>query len=200
MQSKEMIRAEHRLHRKALTQEQIVAAGQALAKHGLEWASELAQAPGSTFAVYLGTGTEPPTLPLITALYDAGYRVLLPVCEEDRQLSWVYWVPSTPLVRSPHAPVDEPHGERLADLPAGIAGIFLPATAVSRDGSRIGQGGGYYDRLLARLDSAGRRPPAVAVVYDSEVLASGTIPTEPFDRPVAKALTPSGIVLLHGQK
>ncbi|MBT2514313.1 5-formyltetrahydrofolate cyclo-ligase [Arthrobacter sp. ISL-30] len=198
MQSKELIRAEHRARRKSLTDEQIARAGKALARHGVEWASEFADAPGSAFAVYLGTGSEPPTLPLITALYDSGYRVLLPVCEPERRLSWVYWTPSTPLVRSRYAPIDEPDGEKLPQFPADeVAGIFLPATAVSLDGSRIGQGGGYYDRLLASLDSEGRRPPAVALVYDAEVLEAGAIPAEPFDRPVASALTPSGLVLLN---
>ena len=77
-------------------------------------------------------------------------------------------------------------------------GIFLPATAVDGSGSRIGQGGGYYDRLLDRLDAAGQRPPAVAVVYSGEVLPAGTIPAEPFDKPVAAALTPDGEIRFAG--
>ncbi|BAS16910.1 5-formyltetrahydrofolate cyclo-ligase [Arthrobacter sp. Hiyo8] len=76
------------------------------------------------------------------------------------------------------------------------AGIFLPATAVDESGNRIGQGGGYYDRLLDKLDADGQRPPTVAVVYDHEVLPAGTIPAQSFDKPVAEALTPNRVVRL----
>lgn len=149
--------------------------------------------PERTFAVYYGAGSEPPTLPLIAALHAAGHKVLLPVCEPEHRLSWVYWSPQTVFARSAYAPIDEPLGERLADFPRrDVAGIFLPATAVDRTGNRVGQGGGYYDRFLSELDTSGRRPPAVAIVHDFEVLPAGTIPAEPFDRPVDGVITPSG--------
>ena len=88
-------------------------------------------------------------------------------------------------------------------------GIFLPATAVDFSGNRIGQGGGYYDKFLAALaallpsgtaaSDGGPLPPVptAAVVYDGEVLPAGSIPAEPFDRKVAAALTPAGLVRLQ---
>jgi 5-formyltetrahydrofolate cyclo-ligase len=197
MASKEDIRSSRRQHRRTLTPEQIAAAGESIAGHGTAWAARTSFAKSSTFAVYVGVAFEPPTLPLITSLHDAGHRILLPVCEPGRQLSWVYWTPSTDFVRSAYAPIDEPVGERLeSSVIAGAAGIFMPATAVDRDGNRIGQGGGYYDRLLQGLDAAGQRPPTIAVVYDDDVLPPGSIPAEAFDRPVRQVLTPSGIIQL----
>jgi len=199
MTLKDEIRAGHRARRKALGAAQIEAAGQDIARHGLAWAAALPGGDSKTFAVYLGVGHEPPTKPLMEALHDAGHRVILPVCEDDRQLSWVEWSPETLFHRSRFAPIDEPDGERMdSSAVAGADGIFLPATAVDGSGSRIGQGGGYYDRLLERLDAAGQRPPAVAVVYSGEVLPAGTIPAEPFDKPVAGALTPDGEVRFAG--
>ena len=88
-------------------------------------------------------------------------------------------------------------------------GIFLPATAVDFSGNRIGQGGGYYDKFLAALTAllpsragtsdGGLLPPlpTAAVVFDSEVLPAGSIPAESFDRKVAAALTPGGLLLLQ---
>ncbi|MCD4850396.1 5-formyltetrahydrofolate cyclo-ligase [Arthrobacter sp. AK01] len=199
MASKEDIRSSRRLHRQALSPEQIAAAGEGIAHHGSAWAAAASPATVSTFAVYLGVAFEPPTMPLIEALHGAGHRVLLPVCEPGRQLSWVYWTPSTAFVRSAYAPIDEPEGERLeSQVVAGSAGIFMPATAVDMDGNRIGQGGGYYDRLLHGLDASGRRPPTIAVVYDDDLLPTGSIPAEAFDRPVREILTPSGVVRLEG--
>ncbi|MFI2562987.1 5-formyltetrahydrofolate cyclo-ligase [Paenarthrobacter sp. NPDC018779] len=197
MASKEEIRAARRLHRRTLTPEQIAIAGDALAAHGTAWAKEVSDGVPGTFTVYLGVAFEPPTLPLIEALHQDGHRILLPVCEPDRQLSWVFWTPETVFLRSEYAPIDEPEGERHgADAASHADGIFMPATAVDGDGNRIGQGGGYYDRFLQGLAASGRQPRTIAVTYDDDVLPSGAIPAEPFDQPVTEVLTPSGIVRL----
>jgi 5-formyltetrahydrofolate cyclo-ligase len=192
---KDDIRRETRSRRLALTGQQRADAGTGIARRGLAWADAVAHGKPATFAAYVGVAAEPPTMPLLAELHAAGHRILLPVCEPERRLSWVYWTPETTFVRSKYAPIDEPVGERLdSEIVKDAAGIFLPATAVDGSGSRIGQGGGYYDRLLALLDTAGHRPPTVAVVYDHEVLPAGRIPAEAFDKPVAAALTPHRVV------
>jgi 5-formyltetrahydrofolate cyclo-ligase len=208
--TKEEIRANHRTRRAQLGPAALGAAGTAIARHGLAWANGLAGGRPGTFAAYLGVGTEPPTLPLLSALHDAGHRVLLPVCEPDIILSWVYWTPASAFVRSRFAPIREPVGDRCGpEIMLSAAGVFLPATAVDLSGNRIGQGGGYYDKFLATLESlfpgrsgpadgAGPLPPlpAAAIVYDGEVLPAGSIPAESFDRRVPSALTPGGLVRL----
>jgi 5-formyltetrahydrofolate cyclo-ligase len=214
MASKEEIRSGHRAARSALPPAAQDAAAAGIASHGLQWASELASGRQGTFAAYLGVGAEPPTLPLLTALVDAGHRVLLPVCEPDIELSWVYWTPLSGFVRSRYAPIQEPVGERHGTgVMRDATAIFLPATAVDFSGNRIGQGGGYYDKFLAALaampsassgasdgasDGAfeGVALPTAAVVYDTEVLPAGSIPAESFDRKVDTALTPGGIIRL----
>lgn len=198
MESKEKIRSARRLQRRTRTPEQIAAAGEELARHGVAWAKNVSGGSPATFTVYLGVAFEPPTLPLIEALHQEGHRILLPVCEPDRLMTWVEWTPETTFVRSTYAPIDEPEGERLSSAVAGAeaAGIFMPATAVDGDGNRIGQGGGYYDRFLQGLEASAKRPRTIAVTYDDDVLPSGAIPAEAFDQPVSEVLTPSGIVRL----
>lgn len=203
MSSKEEIRSSHRARRSALPPTAQDAAAAGIARHGLEWASGLARGRQGIFAAYLGVGAEPPTLPLLIALTDAGHRVLLPVCEPDIELSWVYWTPQSGFVRSRYAPIQEPVGERHGtSVMRDAAAIILPATAVDFSGNRIGQGGGYYDKFLAALATlspASDAPPlpTAAVVYDTEVLPAGSIPAEPFDRKVDAALTPGGIIRLR---
>lgn len=197
MTLKDEIRRDHRKRRLALTGQQRADAGAGIARLGLAWADGIAEGQPSTFAAYVGVAAEPQTMPLLAALHFAGHRILLPVCEPERRLSWVYWTPESSFVRSNYAPIDEPLGARFeSGVVKDAAGIFLPATAVDESGNRIGQGGGYYDRLLDGLDADGQRPPTVAVVYDHEVLPAGTIPAEPFDKSVAEALTPNRIVRL----
>lgn len=173
------------------------AAGSAIAVHGLTWATGIAGGSSAHFAMYLGVHREPPTLPLMTALREAGHQVLLPVCEPDRALSWVYWTSASKFIRSRYAPVKEPVGERHSTaIMADVAGLIVPATAVDHSGNRIGQGGGYYDKLLAALDANGWHLPTAAVVFDSELLPAGAITAESFDRQIPAVITPSGYVQL----
>ena len=191
--AKDRIRAAHRRRRAAMTSLEREDAGTALAKHGAAWAASVIPADGATVCVYLGVGAEPPTLPLIAALHDAGHRVLLPVCEPGRELGWVFWTPGVELARSKFAPILEPVGIRHEIEVAGeAAALFIPATAVDLAGSRVGQGGGYYDKFLGHLASAGKDIPLAAVLYDGELLPAGAIPVEEFDRPVPGVVLPSG--------
>lgn len=195
--SKDEIRSRHRKIRVGMQPDVLSAAGAGIAVHGLSWADSIAAGRPATFTAYLGVAFEPPTLPLITALFQAGHKVLLPVCEPDRALSWVLWNPATEFVRSRYAPIEEPAGERHGLEAIGdVAGMFLPATAVDGSGNRIGQGGGYYDKFLAAMDATGVHAPRAAVIYDSELLPASSIPVESFDRPVDAVLTPSGVVQL----
>jgi 5-formyltetrahydrofolate cyclo-ligase len=195
---KERIRAQHRAARSTMETAHREAAGAGIAQHGLGWAEQISTGAPSTFCVYLGVHFEPPTGALIDALHGQGHKILLPVCEPGRRLSWVFWTPGGELVRSRYAPILEPAGTRHGlEVMAEVSALFMPATAVDRDGNRIGQGGGYYDVFLNELD--GLRPglPAAAIVYDQEVLPAGSIPAEEFDRKVPAALTPSGLVPLR---
>jgi 5-formyltetrahydrofolate cyclo-ligase len=196
---KNRIRTAHRQRRATLTPQQIEAAGAALARHGSAWAGSLTNGTPATVCVYFGVGVEPPTLPLISTLHHNGHSVLLPVCEPGRELAWVFWDPDAGFEQSRFAPILEPRGERHGpDVAATAAALFIPATAVDVTGNRIGQGGGYYDKFLGHLATAGKNIPLAAVIYDEELLPAGQIPEEEFDRPVPAILAPSGFRALAG--
>ncbi|MDO5633680.1 MAG: 5-formyltetrahydrofolate cyclo-ligase [Micrococcus sp.] len=144
-----------------------------------------------TIATFMSMPTEPDTEALRTALHDADVRVLVPVIEPEHQLSWVAWRPGIALSRSPLVPVDEPVGPRVPSsaLDDAVA-LILPGLAASRDGMRLGQGGGYYDRLLARLDA---RVPRLVLVFADELLDAGTLPVEVTDAPVDAVVTGLGV-------
>ncbi|WP_460460971.1 5-formyltetrahydrofolate cyclo-ligase, partial [Angustibacter peucedani] len=87
---------------------------------------------------------------------------------------------------------DEPAGARLGpDAVARAAVVVVPALAVSRDGTRLGQGGGSYDRALARVPAGAL---VVALLHDGELVDAGELPAERHDRPVDVVVTPTAVV------
>lgn len=193
-------------------------AEQGLARVGLDWLAELSaagllpaglsaagEAPakeaddgGPAVCAYASMGSEPATGALLAALHASGYAVHVPVCEPGFQLAWVHWFPGVDMARSRFAPVMEPVGERRSFTQLGpVLAVFVPALAVDGSGTRMGQGGGYYDRFLAGLAAPPGGPnasvPVAAVVHDHEVLKAGELPRDTYDLPVGFALTPGGL-------
>ena len=66
--------------------------------------------------------------------------------------------------------------------------VLLPLLAADRRGTRLGQGGGYYDRTLAALRAAGR-VFAVGVAWDMQLV--DRLPADPWDAPLDALATPS---------
>jgi 5-formyltetrahydrofolate cyclo-ligase len=153
---------------------------------GARLAGHAGALPARTVAAFVGTKTEPPTLPLLDALRHGGGRVLLPVLQPDMDLAWAEFESGAAL-RPARLGLLEPAGPSLGlDAVRDAELVLAPALAVDRAGRRLGQGGGSYDRALERSSA-----PVVAVVFDEELLDE-PIPVEPHDRPVAGVLTPEG--------
>jgi len=66
--------------------------------------------------------------------------------------------------------------------------FLVPAVACGLDGTRLGRGGGYYDRMLAESVYG-----AAAVVYDCQV-ASEALPCEEHDRRVGWIVTEDRLI------
>jgi 5-formyltetrahydrofolate cyclo-ligase len=161
---------------------------------GMELARRVLELPElagvGTVAAYVSSPAEPGTGPLIGALGDRGIRVLLPVLRPDLDLDWAQYAgrlqPSGVPGRSG---LMEPAGPRLGPDAVAAAGLVLvPALAVGPDGARLGQGGGSYDRALARVPVG---VPVAALLYDGEFLAE--VPAEPHDRAVNLVVQPAGV-------
>jgi 5-formyltetrahydrofolate cyclo-ligase len=139
-----------------------------------------------TFAAYAPEEEEPGYGRLPAAFTQLGARVLLPVVpSRGHELAWAV---DTGRLAPGRFGLLEPVGPRLGPTAVGTAEVMVvPALAVSRDGVRLGRGGGYYDRALRHA-----RPDAVlvALVFDDELVDD--LPAEPHDRRVTAVVTPSG--------
>ena len=140
----------------------------------------------ASIAAYVSVGREPGTGRLIEELLARNRRVIAPVVLPDLDLDWAD-------AASGLAPARygllEPVGPRLGvEAIATPDLVLVPGMACSPTGDRLGQGGGCYDRALARIPVG---TPVVVVLYDHEV--GLPVPVEPHDRPVTHALSPSGL-------
>ncbi len=149
----------------------------------------------SLAAGYVPAGAEPggPDLPdVLAGALPSGGRLLLPVLLPDADLDWAVYDGPGSLEPGPRG-VREPIGPRLGvDAPRHAQLLIVPALAVGRDGTRMGRGGGSYDRALDRSG----RAVVVALLHDGELLDA--VPREPHDRPVHAVVTPTaGLIFLH---
>ena len=148
-------------------------------------------------ALFVPTPLEP-DMSLTLGLFE---RALLPVLLDEAgaplgEPRWGLWEAGRALVtlgRPPAQPDGEVRGAeslKEADL------IVIPALAASVDGTRLGQGGGWYDRALMH-----RSPgvPVVAAIFDDEVLEAGIIPAEPHDVPVDAIVTPTHTITVNAR-
>jgi 5-formyltetrahydrofolate cyclo-ligase len=173
---------------KARLRNELLAARAARSVPDLEWARAavrghvLDRAAGvERVAAYRPLRTEPGSVELLAELDARGVTVLVPVLLADRDLDWARWTPAG-------------EAERLGVDAIRAAGlVVVPALAVAEDGTRLGRGGGSYDRALARC--AGTSLVA-ALLFDGEVVPH--LPRDPWDVPVPAAVTPSGWIALGG--
>lgn len=155
------------------------AAGAAFAAGGLALASG-----GDVVALYASVAGEPDTRPLIAALHRAGVRVLLPVLAGRRTPDWAWYAGPEALRPGWHGILEPATPALGAEGLAAASVVFCSALATTPAGDRLGGGGGWYDRALARA-SVGAI--VVALCFDDEVLDA--VPTDPWDRRVDAILT-----------
>lgn len=140
-------------------------------------------------ALYASRPGEPGTDSLIIAMEQRGWQVLLPKLGRTPNWAW-----STQPLRLGWADIPEPTGPALGAAALARADlVILPALAVALDGTRLGTGGGWYDRALPHA-----RPgtPRWVLVSDDELLPR--LPSEPHDLPVDAAVTETGFTHLGG--
>lgn len=131
-----------------------------------------------TVASYLSLPTEPPTGELHRRLHREGIRVIIPVLLPDKDLDWALLPPGSHEL-PPQPPLLGKHA--IADA----ALVVVPALQVDREGRRLGQGGGSYDRALARRD-----PKAYVVAVVDDGCLVDLVPHQPHDAKVDAVVTP----------
>ncbi|MGA1842488.1 MAG: 5-formyltetrahydrofolate cyclo-ligase [bacterium] len=85
--------------------------------------------------------------------------------------------------------IKEPMPERARLISVDEIDLFLiPGVAFDLSGTRLGFGGGYYDRLLAKI----QKKPIMALAYEIQITSN--LPCGPFDIKMKKIITESRVI------
>lgn len=151
------------------------------------YADDLGLSANAVVASYWPLGSEADPRPLARVLAARGHTILLPcLSANDTPLVFRQWREGDVLSPGRHGA-----GEPAGDAPQLVPDVvFVPLLAFDARGSRLGQGGGHYDRTLAALRARGR-VIAIGIAYaDQEV---NPLPKEAHDQPLDMVLTERGI-------
>ena len=135
------------------------------------------------FAVYLANDDEIDLAPLVERLWAEDVTVAVPYWQaESGTYRLAIYTSASTLIKGGHG-IMEP-AETYDIAPCDIGVWIVPGLAFTRDGRRIGYGGGWYDRYLA---AAVPDAVALAVAYPFQILDD--VPTDPNDRRVTDVVT-----------
>lgn len=147
-----------------------------------------------TILFYVDAGSEVRTRHVLPDALKGGKRIVVPYCiVETNELELFLLEDMNELVEGAYK-ILEPR----ADLRSGVGKlvrpedldlVMVPGTAFDPKGGRMGQGKGYYDRLLSRV-----RPdaPLVAIAFDCQIFDE--IPVAPHDVFMDKVLTETRVL------
>ena len=174
--NKKELRAQIRAQKRAMTEEQIVEKSIRLGE--LFLASD-AYKRANTIYGYLPYNQEVRTVAMLEQAMKDGKRIAVPKCYGD-EMRFIF-MDDLSKVEKGYANIPEP----IADDPVAddqTALVLMPGMAFTKDGKRMGYGGGFYDKFLA----AEPGHPTLALCYDFQMLEH--LATEDHDIPVDTVL------------
>lgn len=174
--NKQELRRTIRERKRAMTEEEIVERSNALAE---KFYNSPAYQAASTIYGYLPYNQEVRTVPMLQRALNEGKRVAVPKVYGE-EMRFIYLEDLTQVSKG-YAGIPEP----IADAPVAEdqrALVLMPGLAFDPQGHRIGYGGGFYDKFLAKEP----HHPTLALCYEFQMQVH--LDTEEFDIPVDTVL------------
>ena len=182
MQEKKALRTSLRQKRRAFSPHDCEHWDAAMCTHLLSMPEYL---QASTIFCYVSTPEEPGTQTLLAFALADGKQLCVPRCRENGIMD-LCMISSLADLRPGAYGLLEPPAHALTLQPEEIDLAIVPCIACTRDGQRLGQGGGYYDRFLPKFSGD-------AVLLCREALVLKSLPTEPHDCMISTVVTEAGV-------
>jgi 5-formyltetrahydrofolate cyclo-ligase len=150
-------------------------------------------ADAKTVLFYVDAGSEVRTRQALPDALKDGKRIVVPWCVvETNELELFHLEDMSELVEGAYKILEPREDLRFAPgkrlTPTDIDLVMVPGTAFDPRGGRMGQGKGYYDRLLANA-----RPDATLIGLAFECQMFPEIPVAPHDVPMDAVITESQV-------
>lgn len=145
-----------------------------------------------TIGITVSNIPEVDTFQIIRKAWELNKQVVVPKCQPSEktlsfrvlerfsQLESVYFGLFEPIVQETRGTTKEE-----IDL------LIVPGLAFTRNGERLGFGGGYYDRYLQEYPGS-----TLSLAFTEQLIPA--LPIEQFDIPVAKIITEQEVITIHG--
>ncbi len=153
-----------------------------------------------TILYYVDAGSEVRTRHMLPEALAGGKLIVVPYCiVETNELELFLLEDMSELVEGAYKILEPKVELRIQPgkivAPEDLDLVMVPGTAFDAVGGRMGQGKGYYDRMLARV-----RPnaPLVAIAFDCQIFDA--IPVASHDVFMDKVLTESRVLIGKGRK
>ena len=152
----------------------------------------------STVAGYVAADGELDLQDVFSRLFSMGKRVALPVIDPlTRRLEFFEHLPHAPLVAGRYGiPVPPPEARHIPTLAIDL--VLTPLVAFDGTGSRVGMGGGYYDRTFGRLNRH-LRPTLIGAAHSLQE-APSHLKRQPWDVAIDGVLTECGFARFSKRK
>ena len=181
-QAKSALRIKAHAARAALPLDSRMSAAEAVARHFFE---NVPLQPGEVVAAYWRIRDELDCQPILVRLMDSNQPVVLPVViGPEEALELRVWEPGTALYEAGFGTLAPPDLAPRAEPDV----ILMPLLGFDGQGTRLGYGGGYYDRTLARMS---RKPRLIGLAFAAQELDQ--IPREEHDIPLDLIVTEDGV-------
>jgi len=123
----------------------------------------------------------------LTRLGEQGAVVTVPRVVGER-LEFIPWSPATESTIGSYG-IEEPLDGASVPFERHVV-ILTPLVAFDRAGRRLGQGGGFYDRMMGQAGTS--RPLMIGVAYSFQEVEQ--VPVEPWDQPIDAVVTPDELI------
>ncbi|MCO7188227.1 MULTISPECIES: 5-formyltetrahydrofolate cyclo-ligase [unclassified Pseudoalteromonas] len=141
--------------------------------------------------IYLENDGELRTNLLIQSLWSKGATLFLPVIHPFSGVTLLFqkYEKNSPMRQNRYAILEpELNCSQICPL-AQLDYLLLPLVAFDDAGNRLGMGGGYYDRTLARYYRENwQQPKLIGLAHDCQKVPA--LPTEAWDVPLPTIITP----------
>lgn len=144
--------------------------------------------PGIVVSGFWPMRSEVDIRPAMAALADKGARLCLPAILDKTTIVFRELVRGGEMISMGFGTFGPgPEAEELEpDL------MMVPLAAFDRRGHRIGYGGGYYDRAIARLRDKGKANRIIGIAFECQRVEH--VPDEPHDIQLSEILTEKGLL------